>query len=78
MFKAIVNGLGRFINSNDQPISVADMGFKQESPEVQVLRERAKARMAEWGRLSLVEGGHFNLNNLCLKGQGKTSVVQQE
>jgi len=40
-----------------------------EHPKVAELREKAKAKMKEWGRPSLLEGGEFSLNNTVLNNQ---------
>jgi hypothetical protein len=46
----------------------AELAFP-EHPKVAELREKAKAKMKEWGRPSLLEGGEFSLNNTVLNNQ---------
>lgn len=49
-----------------RPKEISDIGFKQESPNVAILREEAKRKMRSWGRKSLLEGGEFSRNNKVL------------
>lgn len=42
-------------------------GEIKEHPNVEKLRKEAKAKMEQWGRKSLLDGGEFSLNNKVLK-----------
>lgn len=37
--------------------------FKTENPNVAKLREEAKAKMKQWGRKSMLEGGEFSFTH---------------
>jgi hypothetical protein len=47
--------------------SMAADDLKKEHPMLEEKRAAAKARMASFGRTSLLEGGEFSRKNRCLK-----------
>jgi hypothetical protein len=56
-----------FFRQPAYPVSIQQtMGAFQEEPKVAELRAKAKAKMEEWGRKPLLEGGKFSLNNTVL------------
>jgi ribosomal 50S subunit-associated protein YjgA (DUF615 family) len=40
----------------------------KEEPKVAELRAKAKAKLEQWGRKSLLENGPYSMNNTVLKG----------
>lgn len=54
--------------SAHDPFHGVDISCTKEHPKVAELRTEAKAKMKQWGRKSLIEGGSFSRNNDILNG----------
>lgn len=59
--------------SDSESVSInVSTGFKTENPSVELRRQEAINKMNEMGRLSILDGDKFTLENTCLrKYEGK-------
>lgn len=64
-----LTAIGKFVGVIDLTPVVNLHGIddlKKENPDLEAKRLEAKARMASFGRKSMLEGGEFSRNNRCL------------
>lgn len=64
----MMNAIARFLGTIEStPVVNASMLEIKENPELEAKRAAVKARMKDFGRKSMLEGGTYSRKNTCLK-----------